>query len=305
MAENTDSDDLAFEQAWAEEAARTDEPPALNAAVEVTDPPADEPAEKKEAAPAPAADPPAATPAPAPQPWEERMNRLERMFQDGFSGFDRQVKEVVGRVGTMQSELARASAARDRVGAENAPTRAQVDAASKSTQAWEQLKSDFPEWGDGVEAYVDQRLASLPQAPAPQDMDVQSRAALKAELRREMQLDAIAERYEDWDIVVKTNDFKSWFATQDDRTRAKGGSERASDVISVLDAYYESKKQVNAPSPAAQEITAQRSTRLSAAAQAGVHVGRGAPPPPKSDDLKTDEEIWAEEAAKRSRRKTA
>src|SRR5574343_260251 len=41
------------------------------------------------------------------------------------------------------------------------PTQTQITAAAKDPEKWAALKSDFPEWGEGISEYVEARLGQL------------------------------------------------------------------------------------------------------------------------------------------------
>jgi hypothetical protein len=93
--------------------------------------------------------------------------RLEKLdaLEANQTALLQQVKTAEGRVAAMQREFDVAKNAAKAVG--DAPTAAQIAAAKGSTEKWDSLKTDFPEWADATEQFVKAQLAGLtPSADA-------------------------------------------------------------------------------------------------------------------------------------------
>jgi len=206
------------------------------------------------------------------------------------------VKTTEGRVAAMQREAEQARRAQQVVGDTAAPTQGQIAAAAKNPEKWEQLKQDFPEWGDAVEEFVNSRLGNVQQQQAlsPEQVAnfVQAKVAeTKAEMSKLMEEARIEGKYENWKTVVNTPEFAQWYAVQNPEIRALADSTSSRDAIRMLDMFHETKKR------SAADIKQEREQRLAAAA-----TGKpGNTPPPKTLDDMSPEELWNYEAAKREK----
>ena len=67
-----------------------------------------------------------------------------------------QLQETRGRVSALQSEFAKRP-----LPAAAAPDQTAIAAAAKDPEKWEELKKDFPEWGEGIQAFVEARIGAL------------------------------------------------------------------------------------------------------------------------------------------------
>jgi len=141
------------------------------------------------------------------------------------------VKSSVGRIGALQSELAKRDAA-------PAPSHTQVAAAAKSTAKWSQLKTDFPDWAEAVEEFVS---ANAVQPVKPEDLIAQAKESVSSvatdvHVRTAKQLAAFAEP--DWEEVAGSDGFNTWLQKQPAEyvARAAEASEKwdALKVVSVI-----------------------------------------------------------------------
>ena len=150
----------------------------------------------------------------------------------------------------------------------DAPSQEQIAAAASSDEEWEKLLADFPDWKDGIDKRIDQRLdARLQKLAPPPAVDVaglkseltgtvdeivaKATSETKAETRALAQVDR---KYETWeqDIYVDgdrskavlTPEFKAWQAAQPPEVRALANSPNPRDAIKMLDAFYEHRKAV-------------------------------------------------------------
>lgn len=208
------------------------------------------------------------------------------------------VKTTEGRVAAMQREAEQARRAQQTVGDTAAPSQGQIAAAAKNPEKWDQLKQDFPEWGDAVEEFVNSRLGNTQQqqglTPETIANFVQAKVAeTRAEMTKLLEEARIEGKYEDWKNIVNTPDFAQWYAVQNPQIRALADSTSSKDAIKMLDMFHETKKR------SAADIKQEREQRLAAAAT----TKPGNTPPPKTLDDMSPEELWNYEAAKREKTK--
>lgn len=204
------------------------------------------------------------------------------------------LKETQGRVSAMQSEFAKRqtqSAA--------APNETLIAAAAKDPETWSALKKDFPEWGEGIQAFVDARFAALgPSGMTPEQIEsvVAQRVGSATEgLAGRLEQMLIETKYPDWLDVCKTPEFGTWFAAQKPEVQALQNSDKGRDALAVLDLFHEAKAK-----PVAQ-VKQTRQQVLAAAVQ-GKSV---APAATKTVSDMTPTELWNHEALLRKARAEA
>jgi hypothetical protein len=208
------------------------------------------------------------------------------------------VKTTEGRVAAMQREAEQARRAQQTVGNNVAPSQGQIAAAAKNPEKWDQLKEDFPEWGDAVEEFVNSRLGNAQQQNGLTSENVANFveakvAETRAEMTKLLEEARIEGKYEDWKGIVNTPDFAQWYAVQNPQIRALADSTSSKDALKMLDLFHETKKR------SAADIKQEREQRLAAAAT----TKPGNTPPPKTLDDMSPEELWNYEAAKREKTK--
>lgn len=209
------------------------------------------------------------------------------------------LRKAEGHIGGLSSEnkrinteLAAAKAAAAAV--KQAPSQTQVAKAQISTEKWDQLKTDFPEWADALE----ERLGSNAQ-PDIEGMRNQIReeltpqltqdisAKLKAEIATETEGRLVNIAHRGWKDTVKTPDFQTWYGQQPQHVQALGASPTAEDAITLLDHY----RAQTANKPNAATIKASRQQRMQEAAT--LAKGNASMTPVKSTDDMSPEEYWA------------
>lgn len=286
---------------WNEEAAKLEADDTSSAVEALANVPDEEPpqiqteetenAVEAAAEPAPEADPLAGLP----EVVKAKLAEID-LLKQANAQLLHHVKTTEGRVAAMQREAEQARRAQQVVGDTAAPTQGQIAAAAKNPEKWEQLKQDFPEWGDAVEEFVNSRLGNVQQQQAlsPEQVAnfVQAKVAeTKAEMSKLMEEARIEGKYENWKSVVNTPEFAQWYAVQNPEIRALADSTSSRDAIRMLDMFHETKKR------SAADIKQEREQRLAAAA-----TGKpGNTPPPKTLDDMSPEELWNYEAAKREK----
>lgn len=278
----------------AKEVAAEQSPPADTAATQkATDDAADEGAEKAastsetDVAEKPAADAkpdPYASLSPEVRAKLDKFDQLEQFVLHR----DNDLKAAVGRVAAMQREIEAAKLANKVV--TDAPSRSEIANAAKSPEKWEQMKADFPDWGEAIDAFVGHRLAALTPAQAPEfdatkleqmvnerTQEATSKMALNLE-----KFKVALKHGPEWETTVSSPDFLSWKAAQDINTKQLEHSPRGEDAIRMLDLYVQAKaKPVDA-------IKDERSSRLAAA----TTTRPGAATAPKQEADMTPDELW-------------
>ena len=283
----------------------------------------DEVAQEREAAEAPSN-----APAPAPAPAEEEQTAEQTAAPaapaatDPFEGLPAEVrkrldsvaqheqllsqiptlvqsvKTAEGRVSAIQRELDAAKAAAK--SASQAPTQAQIAQAAKNPEKWDSLKSDFPEWAEATEAFVDAKLAGLSaqqtaglSAEQVQQLVAEQASKIEASTAAKIEEARVEGKYENWVEVINTDDFKTWFGTQTGEVQALAKSPKGRDAIRLLDLFNEAKA---APAAAVEE---QRSNRLAAA----VNTTPKQPvPAAKTVDQMSPAELWEYERKRAAKR---
>lgn len=166
-------------------------------------------------------------------------------LRESIVGLPGRLRNLDGHIGGLTSQakelratIAAAQAAAKAVG--DSPTDSQMAAATQSSEKWDQIKEDFPDWAEAME----ERLSKVRGGSSAAPVDV---AALKAELRQEIALDSVEEAHAGWNATVATPEFSTWFNSQPDDIKALANSDRARDAIKMLDAFALASKPNNAP----------------------------------------------------------
>jgi hypothetical protein len=219
------------------------------------------------------------------------------------------LRKAEGHIGGLSSEnkrinaeLAAAKAAAEAV--RSAPSQTQVANAQRSTEKWDQLKQDFPEWADALEERLGGNAQPDLEALRNQIRDELTpqltsdiSARLKADIAAETEGRLVNVAHRGWKDTVKTPDFQTWYGQQPDHVKALGASPTAEDAITLLDHF----KAQTANKPDAAAIKASRQQRMQEAAT--VARGTASMAPVKSTDDMSPEEYWAhlarQDAAKR------
>jgi hypothetical protein len=229
----------------------------------------------------------------------ERLKRLDGLESQlaQIPVMQRTLSEAQGRVAAMQRELAQAKSAAKAT--DSAPSAAQIAAASKSTEKWSALKSDFPEWADATEEYVKASLAGMtPQQSAgltPEQVEQRIEERAQAMLR-EAEMEKVTDRHGNWQTTVNSPDFRTWFQAQDQSTQALAASPKARDAIQMLDLFNRAKA---AP---ADQVVQQRNNKLSAAVT--TRPTGAAKATSKTPDQMTPAELWEFERGQATKRRT-
>lgn len=192
------------------------------------------------------------------------------------------LKEAKGRIGSLQSEWSKSQQR-----AAEAPNQTQIAAAARDPEKWTALKSDFPEWGEGISEYVEARLGQLAgsglSAEQIEQMVANRAGEQSAQLEKTFNERLVAFKHPGWKNEVKTPDFNEWFGAQSAETQALANSVDPMDAISLMDGYAKHK---------AQPVAQVRSSRQQRLEQAVTTTKPGQAPVTKSFDEMTPAEQW-------------
>jgi hypothetical protein len=220
--------------------------------------------------------------------------RLERFDQMAASQQQlvNELKEAKGRIGALQSEFAKARQAQP---AEQ-PTQKQIAAAQVDPDKWAALKQDFPEWGEGITAYVEARLGQLGGAGLTSEqieqIVSQRTEATNAQLEKKFNEALVSVKHKDWRKDVNTPEFANWFQVQTPEVQVLASSKDGFDAIDMLDRFHADKVK-----PAA-DVKQERQNKLAAAVTA--KPGAAAKVTKTFDDMSLAEQ-WEYMARERER----
>lgn len=197
------------------------------------------------------------------------------------------VKSTVGRVGSLQSELAKLGKV-----AAAAPTQVEIKQAQKDPEKWAKLKSEFPDWGEAVEEFVATR-APDPSRILETAQRIAEEKATAAAIKAAKDIASLAEP--DWEEVVQSDEFDRWLRQQPAEYVAKAAEASANwDAVRVVSIVRDFKAKTQ-PQRAAKDT---RQTRLAAAA-----VPSGSNPSRRKLDELDGKAYWDElDRLERSRR---
>jgi len=283
--------DEQMQQIWNQEAA-------ADAPVEPvpTEAPTDAPTE----APTPAATEAVADPYEGlPDAVKARLAKIDDLERTNAT-LTHELRSTIGRVGALQREFDLAKQAKQQAQQDGgtAPTSAQMAAAAKSSEKWEKLKTEFPDWADAIEERFGAQAVSPQSSIDPEQIAGfvnQQVSNSREEIAREIELAKIESRHENWTETVQTEKFKAWFESASPEIKALAESPKARDAIRMLDEFQK------AQSTNVSGVKQERGARLSVAA---TQVGQSAPPAKDVDNM-SPAELWAYEAKLREKRKQA
>jgi len=221
-------------------------------------------------------------------PWEGVNPALKAEF-DRMSEkaakvdeFATRLQQAESRIGAVTNQLTEAQKAAEE--ANQKPTEEQIAAAAASKEKWEELKADFPEWGEAIEgqfAALREELGANGGGITQADLDAAIQKASE-EVDLKVELGILNYAYPNWEEIKDSNDFKTWVKAQPEDLIAKTRSTSAYDAIDVLDLYTEAR----GTKKTASEINRDRQQRLRTSVRPGGKKGK----PPKSEQDMTDAE---------------
>ncbi|MFH1302215.1 MAG: hypothetical protein ABIK07_14235 [Planctomycetota bacterium] len=232
-------------------------------------------------------------------PWEGVSPIVREQFEQlnqkvmSVDSLTMRLKTAEGRVGALQSELAKRNAP-PKAEEKKAPTEEQIAAAEASDAAWEMMKEDFPEWAEAFESrFAAARAEFEPKVEGLRREVVDRQAERDAKLEHRL----VAFKYPNFQAeYLEKKEFWDWLGTQPADVQQLSQSAIAEDAIAVLDAYTTSKTSPQANRRS--RLAAERKDRL---AKSEVVV-RGTPQQPIKSEAdmsvaelrqKVAREIWS------------
>ena len=186
---------------------------------------------------------------------------------------DQRLRSAEGRIGSVQQAVFERRKAAEEAAkrVKDAPTKEQMAQAAKSDKAWEELKEEFPGWGEALH----DELASVRQAAEALKQDIETLRTMQnsgsqhdvEKLQREIDVKLVSVKHPGWQQTVKSDEFGQWLQGQDSDMQQKFlNSTDPVECIEVLDAF--------AKGNSSQDVASSRQRRLEAATT--VSKGRSA-----------------------------
>ncbi len=180
---------------------------------------------------------------------------------------DQRLRSAEGRIGSVQQAVFEQRKAAEEAAkrVKDAPTKEQMAQAAKSDKAWEDLKEEFPGWGEALH----DELASVRQAAEALKQDIETLRTMQnsgsqhdvEKLQREIDVKLVSVKHPGWQQTVKSDEFGQWLQAQDQAVQQTFlYATDPVECIAVLDAFAGSNTEGSA-----QGITASRQRRLEAA----------------------------------------
>ena len=151
------------------------------------------------------------------------------------------LKQAEQRIGSLQNELhAAKTAAVSKVA--DAPTPEEVSTAAQSTAKWNELKGEFPEWGEAIDARLAAERAeyrkSTPDLATLREEAASSKTEIAAMVERSIELAKLEIKHPDFETIREDPAFSAWLKKQDDVIQHKAlVSTKARDASEVVDLY--------------------------------------------------------------------
>lgn len=217
-----------------------------------------------------------------------------------LSTIPERLKQTESRLGAIQNQFYAAKEAADKVA--NSPTKEQMAKAAESSEDWDRLKGDFPEWADAI----DGRIAAMSGGANAEEV-----AALKEEIKtikaeakpgmsqgqvnRMIAVAVLEFAHPGHKKTIKSKEYADWLKGQKPEVIAKTSSLDFNDAIEVLDLYKGVERSDNGEKTAT-EIAEARTRRL---ASATTPRGSKAKAPKSEGDMSEQEfrkkaaaEVW-------------
>lgn len=178
----------------------------------------------------------------------------EKLFGKLQERYDKQMRDVNGRIGGINGKLSQLEAAKAAAKAEGAeaPTSTQIADAMKSGEKLEALKADFPEFADAILESTNEVLNRVGSTTAVDELTAKLEATTRelSEAKESIPLQMAAARklarldaaFPEWEETVNDRKYGTWLALQPAEVREKHFSEDIKDAIELLTAYNDSQQ---------------------------------------------------------------
>lgn len=219
----------------------------------------------------------------APSPDQQAL--LDRIagLESALNQTTQRLRNAEGHIGGLNSQLKQQLQTAHQVTAQggDAPTAKQIAEAQKSSKAMENLRRDYPEFAEAMDAALEERLQEVvKRIPQPQPVQMQP-SVTTADLNRLQSEFAVEVRHPGWKDTVTQPVFRGWLERQPREVQMLAASESPQDAVRLLDLYADGTK----------TSAATRTQRLSAAA--AIPSGRsGSGTRAKPVEDMTPDEYW-------------
>lgn len=193
-----------------------------------------------------------------PDPWAGVPASVKEMFDKLHD----RVGQTESRIGGITNTLRAADKAAVDAKAATPPKKV-VEEAAKSTEKWDQLIKDYPEWGEGLSEgivkEIDERLKGIKGEGVTQEaLDAAIKQIPEGLSENDMEMALLKFFQPKWEEKRKSPEFDPWLKEQSKERRDQFDSDFARDAIDVLDAFDEHM----GGTKTAAEIAADRKARL-------------------------------------------
>lgn len=194
-------------------------------------------------------------PSPDQQALLDRISGLESSLNQATQ----RLRNAEGHIGGLNSQLKQQLQTAHQVANQggDAPSAKQLADAQRSTKAMENLRRDYPEFAEAMDAALEERLQDVvkrfPQPPPP----VQAQPSVTADDLNRLQSEFTVEvRHPGWKETVTQPVFRGWLERQPREVQMLAASVSPQDAVRLLDLYADGTK----------TSAATRTQRLSSAA---------------------------------------
>ncbi len=194
----------------------------------------------------------AAAAAATPNEWEGVPAVIRKKFEalDALTG---RMRNIEGHIGGLNNGVKELKAALDTAQAastsgKGAPSQDAIVNAAGSTEKWELLKAQWPEWAEGFEELVNTRSGgqAVDVEKLTKDVTGRTEAIVQSGLNEAEERALVRFHYPTWRADVKTPEFGAWLEKQPDDIKKLCDSTSADDTLKVLGAYKEHRESVKA-----------------------------------------------------------
>lgn len=219
----------------------------------------------------------------APSPDQQALMDRIAGLESALNQTTQRLRNAEGHIGGLNSQLRQQLQTAHQVTAHGgeAPSAKQIAEAQKSSRAMENLRRDYPEFAEAMDAALEERLQEVVRR-IPQPQPVQAQPSVTAEDLNRLQSEfAVEVRHPGWKGTVTQPVFRGWLERQPREVQMLAASASPQDAVRLLDLYADGTK----------TSAATRTQRLSAAA--AIPSGRsGSAVRTKAVEDMTPQEYW-------------
>lgn len=221
------------------------------------------------------------------EPTVEELKRQLEETRKAAQDFEHRFKSEVGRQTAYQRQI---QELKQQI--QNPPqTQAQQ---RRLSERMAKIAEDFPEL---AQAFQEELSEAIGQVRQEVDQHLQPIRQKEQESYYRLEEDRVREAYPDFNDVVRSTDFQTWFSQQPEAVRSLAASPMAQDAIAVLDYYTGGKRFQQEPNAKVQQVQARRQDAL----QRHTSVRNTAPAPVTDapDDFESAFKFYARRLGKK------